>query len=272
MRPEIIKIRKTRKYEISIIQDLIPVEWNIDIKKLFTQYHDIEYFHSVVVTIETEIVGTGMAIVNDSVAWLGLIIVKENHRNKGIGKMITNYLINYSKTKGADKIILIATDLGLRIYKKIGFEHDSYYLFFKSDNPIKIDYTCRNISKIGKNDHNQILNLDCAISGEKREKLLVKYLKSGFKYKNNKAKGYYLPDFGSGLIIADSEKAGIELLKFRLSQNTSPICVPEANKAAIEFLKSLDFYQFSKVPRMFLNRNVNWDSKKVYSRGCGHLG
>lgn len=272
MKKEICKIRKIRKVEIPTVQDFIPANWNMDLEKFCNQHYRQDYFYPVVATINSEIVGTGLAVINDNATWIGNIIVKESHRNKGIGKMITNQLINYSKTKGVNNIILIASDLGLKIYEKIGFEHDLYYLYFKSDNPLKIAYISKNISEIEKNDYTEILNLDHAVSGEKREKLLVHFLKSGFKYKDSKIEGYYLPDFGSGLIIADSEKAGLDLLKFKLSRDMSPLCIPETNKAAITFLGSLGFYQFLKVPRMFLNKNVIWDSKNVYSRGCGHLG
>jgi ribosomal protein S18 acetylase RimI-like enzyme len=269
---ETIKIRKTRKHEFSIIQEFISADGYASLKEFCHWHYNSDYFYPVVATIESEIIGTGIDVINDNAAWLGFINVRENHRNKGIGKMITNHLINYSKTRGIDKIILTATDLGLRIYQKIGFKHDLYYLFFKADNPTKNAYSGSNVSEIEKNDYSQIIKLDYAISGEKREKLLAHYMKSGFKYKERKIKGYYLPDFGRGLIIADSEKAGLDLLKFRLSRDTSPLSVPETNEAAINFFKSLGFCQFLEVPRMFLNKNVVWDSKNIYSRGCGYLG
>jgi len=81
-----------------------------------------------------------------------------------------------------------------------------------------------------------------------------------------------LPDFGKGLIIAESEEAGLELIKFRLSGDTSPICVPETNQIAIDYLNSIGYYQYSSTPRMFLNGNVIWNSKQLFSRGCGYLG
>ena len=63
------------------------------------------------------------------------------------------------------------------------------------------------------------------------------------------------------MIISDSEISGLALLKFRLSRDTSPICVPETNEAAIDYLGSRSYYQYFKTPRMFLNKNVKWDSK-----------
>jgi GNAT superfamily N-acetyltransferase len=272
MQAENLEIRKIKKEELSVIRNLPPADWNIDLEKVYVQHYGQDYFYPVVALIDSEIVGTGIAVVNDKASWLGIIVVRESYRNKGIGKAITDHLINYSKSKGIDTIILAASDLGLPVYKKIGFEHDLNYLFFKTDTPVKIDSISRNISVITKDDHAGIFRLDFAVTGEKREKLLTRLLKAGFKYEDKIVKGYYLPDFGSGLIIADSEVSGIELLKFRLLRDPSPICVPETNIAAIEYLKSINYYQYFKTPRMFLNKNVKWDSKNVYSRGCGYMG
>ena len=272
MEKEIIKVRKTGKNEIAQILEFVQEDWNAPIREFFRIHSRADYFYPAVAKIKSEIIGFGMAVINDNAAWLGFISVKEEHRNKGAGKMITNHLIEYSKTRGAESIILIATEMGLRVYEKIGFEHDLYYLFFRSDKPFKIDFRCSNISRIEKDDYARIFNLDYEISGEKRERLLAHYLQSGFKYKDRKIKGYYLPDFGRGLIIADSEEAGLGLLKFSLSGNTSMLCVPETNMAAITFFNSLDLYQYLKASRMFLNKNIVWNSKKIYLRGCGYLG
>jgi GNAT superfamily N-acetyltransferase len=267
-----IEIRKILKEEFSLIRHLPPIDWNIDLEKVYDYHYEEDYFYPIVAIIDTEIIGTGIAIINDNSTWLGTIIVKEDHRNKGIGKMITNRLIEYSKSKGNDTIILSATNLGLPVYTRIGFLHDLDYQFFKTDNRKKFDSISKNISEINIKDFDRIFELDLAISGERRKNLLINSLKTGFKYMDKDIKGYYLPNFGTGLIIADSEIPGLELLKFRLSRDTSAICIPETNNTAIGFLNSLGYYQFLKTPRMFLNKNVKWDSKNVYSRGCGYLG
>jgi GNAT superfamily N-acetyltransferase len=272
MEAEEFNIRKIRNDELSLIRDLAPTDWKIDLGKVYSQHYDQDYFYPVIAEIESEIVGTGIAIVNDNSTWLGTIIVKEEYRNKGIGKAITNHLINHSKSGGIDTIILAASESGLPVYRKIGFEHDLDYLFFKTDNLKKIETHCEYISAINKNDYPFILRLDFAITGEKREKLLMNSLVNGIKYQDEILRGYYLPEFGTGLIVASSEASGIELLKYKLSVDPSPVCIPETNKAAIQYLNSAGYYRYFKTPRMFLNKNVNWDSKNIFSRGCGYLG
>lgn len=272
MQTEIFEIRKISKDEISLLYEIQPPGWNNDLEKVYNLHYERDYFYPVVALINTEIVGTGVASVNETATWLGNIIVRENYRNKGIGSAITEHLINYSKTKGNSTIILTASELGLPVYKKIGFEHDTNYLFFKSDNEIKIDSVSQSISPIVKSDYDKILELDYSVSGERRVQLLTSTLETGFKYKEERIEGFYLPGFGNGLILANKEIAGLELLKYRFSRDPSSICVPEANKATIDLFLSLGLYQYFKAPRLFLNKNVNWDPQKVYSRGCGYLG
>jgi GNAT superfamily N-acetyltransferase len=272
MSNELFKLRNIRRNEISSIRDLPPRDWNLDIEQVYNRHFGQDYFYPVVAVIKSEIVGTGIAIVHENAAWLGTIIVRDEHRNKGIGNAITRHLIEYSNAQGVETVILAASDMGLPIYSKIGFLADVTYLHFKTDNPPAIDSTSNYISEISQKDHKAILDLDLSVSGEKRKKVLVPALRKGFKYKDDSIKGFYLPDFGVGLIIAETEAAGTELLKFRLSRNSSAICIPETNRIAIDFIASHGFYQFSRNIRMFLNKNVNWKSNGIYARGCGYLG
>jgi GNAT superfamily N-acetyltransferase len=267
-----IKIRKIRNNELHLIRDFPPPDWNLDLEKEYSKHYDQNYFYPVVATSESTFVGTGIAVINDNVSWIGTIIVLEEYRNKGIGTLITYHLIDYSKSKGAETILLCATDLGLPVYQKLGFNHDINYLSFKSNTICKLHPEPGSITHITKKDYQHIFDLDYTITGEKRKELLTSTLITGFKYKDDTIKGFYLPDFGNGLIIACSENAGLELLKFKLKQKPSTVCVPETNKQAIEFLTSMGCSQYLKIPRMYLNKNIIWDSKNVYSRGCGHLG
>ncbi len=272
MQGKTLEIRKVRKDEIPIIKELTPPEWNSDLGKVYHQHYDRDYFYPFVATINEEIVGTGLASINDNATWLGNIIVRESHRNTGIGNAITNHLIEFSKMKGIDTILLFATELGLPVYRKIGFQYDSSYLFFRSDQDLKIDSLSKHIYPIIRSDYDKIFELDYRATGERRVKLLTHDLKTGFKFQSDQIEGYYLPDFGKGLIVADSEIAGTELLKFRLSLDHSPVCIPETNTAGIDLFNLLGLYQYLRAPRLFFNKNVSWNPQKIYARGCGYLG
>jgi ribosomal protein S18 acetylase RimI-like enzyme len=267
-----IELRKIGIDELSLVRDFPPEEWHLDLETLYREHYGQEYFYPSTALINAEIVGTGIAIVHENAVWLGTIIVKPEFRNQGIGRAVTQHLIDHARSRGRETILLAASALGVPVYKRIGFERDLDYIFFKADHPVKIESVSGNIFGITPEDYERVADLDRTVTGERRTQLLARYLKTGVVYYDDRIRGYYLPDFGKGLIIADSSLAGVELLKYRLSRDPSPVCVPETNAMAIGFLRSLGFTQFLQSPRMYLTNNVTWHSQNVYSRGCGYMG
>ena len=267
------EIRRIKEDELALVRDFAPPDWDSNLEKIYRQHYDQPYFQPLVALKDTEIVATGIAVIHRNAAWLGTIIVKDDYRNRGIGGLITNGLIESAKSKGVDTILLTATELGLPVYKKAGFAHDLNYLFFKREGPFAPDFEKQNISRITPEDRDTIFALDFAISGEDRRDLLVHTMDTGYKYTGQASiSGYFLPDFGKGLIIASSDKAGLELLKFKISGDQGSVVVPETNSVAIEFLEANGYTHFQTRPRLFLNKNVTWDSKRIYSRSSGYLG
>lgn len=255
-----------------MVHDFPPEYWNLDLAEVYQQHFDQPYFYPVVSTTKEEITGTGIAVVNQNIAWLGTIIVKPEYRNQGIGTKLTHHLINYTGTREVETLLLTASKPRLNIYKKIGFLHDIEYLWFKQFRAVKINSGSKNIAEINDNDHQDILKIDRMVSGEKRDELLLNSIQNGYKYSHGKTRGYYLPHFGKGLIIADSVHAGLELMKLRLSVDRSPLCIPETNKAAKDFLNANGYFQFASSPRMYLYNRINWAPAMVFSRGSGYTG
>lgn len=269
---ENLDIRPITKEEISLVKDFPPPSWSLNLEQVYIQHFDQSYFYGAVAVLSKEIAGTGMAVVNSNAAWLGTIIVKEDFRRKGIGNAITSHLVNYTKSSGVESIILTASADGLPIYEKMGFNHDLCYVFYIPTSPQASWERNTDIYPINMEDIEEIIQLDYDFTGEDRKALLKNVLMPGFKYKNKDIEGYYLPHCGKGFIAASSGKVGIELLKLRLSLDSSPVCLPETNEAGINFLQSLGFKEYMKIPRMFLGKNVHWQSEAIFSRGSGYLG
>lgn len=273
------EIRPIKEDELPLMRDFAPADWNTNLEKVYGRFYGQPWFHPLVVLDATEIIGTGVAMIYPNAAWLGTIIVKDEYRSRGIGRFITTELIKTVKTKGIDAIILAASSMGLPIYQKLGFTHDLNYLFFKKDGPFHPDFEKENISPITPQDHAAILSIDRRVSGEDRKGLLLHMMDTGFKFtqqgkhgKQGAIDGYFLPDFGKGLIIATTDRVGLELLKFKISGDQSPVVIPETNKAVLEFLVNNGYTHYQTSPRMFLENNVTWDSQRIYARGSGYLG
>ena len=267
-----LELRCIKEDEIPLVKDFPPTDWNLDLSILYRFHFGEPYFHAVIALIDNKIAGTGMVILNKDVAWQGTIIVKEELRNKGIGKSITQNLIDWSNNNGANKILLCATELGKYVYEKLGFKHSMNYLIFK-EGTIKNSSISDSIFKLHKTDFETILSLDKAASGEDRRKIIEKTYLTGFKFVSvDIITGYYLPDFGNGLIVAENEHSGLELLKFRCQYNKDKIAIPESNKAALNFLLCHGFAESIKVPRMYLGSETSWKPEMIYARGSGYLG
>ncbi|HET7117626.1 MAG TPA: GNAT family N-acetyltransferase [Hanamia sp.] len=253
------------------LPDLQPAGWG-DITPAFQFYTSSEFCFPLKVIIDNKIIGIGAAIIHNDVAWMGHIIVHPDLRNKGIGKKISQALVDLCKTKHCETIYLIATDPGAPIYESIGFETETQYLFFKD---IKIDspfLTSQSIVPFEEKYRKHVIAMDKNISGENRIHHLEQHFSKGYIFKNGeKIEGYFLPTFGEGLIIANNPKAGIELMKFRFisKENAS---LPVDNSDAINFLKHNNIKEFRSAKRMRLGIEKPWLPANIYNRIGGHLG
>jgi len=215
--------------------------------------------------------GIGTAIVHGRTAWLAHIIVHKEYRNSGIGTTLTRSLIDFIRGTPCQTILLIATALGEPVYKKAGFEMETEYLFFESGTFLQQE-PVNEITRFKKKYKNALLELDHSVSGEDRKKLLENHLINAFLFvENNSLKGFYIPTLGDGLIISDTQEAGLELMKVRFTLHQK-FCFPLPNQHGINFLISQGFIEYRRASRMILGKRFPWNATKIYNRIGGNLG
>ncbi len=257
--------------DINLITGLLPPGWE-GIIPTIDFYTNSNFCSPIKVTIDKKIVGIGTTILHNDTAWLAHIIVHSDYRNQSIGKLITQTLVESSNSKCCDTIYLLATDLGEPVYKKIGFETETEYLFFKGEKAIGSFTNSENIIAFNSDFKKQILNLDRQVSGEDRMLQLEQHLSSGFVYlQDNDVMGFYLPTLGDGLIIATTNSAGQELMRLRLTSKDFA-SFPIDNVSATEFMSQNNFKQVRKEKRMRLGEKRNWQPTNIYNRIGGNLG
>jgi len=270
----LIKIRKLLKPEIPQLHNFPPEDWNLDLPQVISFHFGYPYFYPVAAEAGNKIVGCGIAMLHGPVCWLGTIIVLPEYRGKGIGTEITSHLSEYCRSKGCENQILIASEMGEPVYRKLGFTTSAAYVFFKRESVLPTQQTS-NVREIKNEDFEKINELDRVISGEKRFNFLERFLSTGWVYdpgKSGDISGVYLPDYGSGLIIAKDSASGLMLLKFRFNQGKTKIAVPSSNTIAQEYLLSEGFQEYRRAPRMVLGEDVKWNPEMVYNRGTGYCG
>jgi hypothetical protein len=186
---------------------------------------------------------------------------------------MTEFLVGFLKSKGCETQLLIATELGEPVYKKVGFKKVTDYQCFDTEIDTNFNYT-NSIREIEYSDLENLYKLDKDANGEDRKHFIDKYYKTGLGYFNNEKEllGFYLPDFGRGLVISIDKKAGIELLRLKHSKKGARTLLPIGNQDGIDFLEKNGLKKGEKCSRMILGKINNWNPKYIYSYGSGYCG
>ncbi len=258
--------------DLNNLSCLQPDGWT-DIVPAFEYYINSSFCYPLKTKIDGQIVGLGVSIIFGDTSWLAHIIVNKDFRNRGIGYEIVQKLLLDLKNESCPTCLLIATELGQPVYEKAGFKIVSPYTFFDRGKSRTYLQISKKVVAFHNEHYSKIMSLDRKISGENREMLLQENTKNAMVYIDNyDVKGFYLPGLGEGLIVAESEEAGIELMKLKLSK-TDKAVIPSENKTAAEFLLQNGFVESqTKGVRMILGQDVDWQPEKIYSRIGGNFG
>ena len=258
------------KNDLKDILHLQPEDWT-DILQPFHFYVQNSFCFPIKCVLKNKIVGLGCGISNGKTAWIAHIIVDKGMRGTGIGKQITQFLVQILKEKECETILLLATALGEIIYRKLGFIEESSYIFMRSETSRPI--LSKDSIPYDRFYKNQILALDQKISGETRDHLILPHLKDSQMYlSKGKVNGIFLPSLGEGLIFADSNTGGIELLKYKISKKATKIVLPIQNEKGVSLLKDYGYIEYSRCIRMSLGRKIKWQPEGIFSRIGGNLG
>ena len=174
-------IRQILESEIYHLQNFPPDDWNLDLPRLFSFHFNHPYFYPVVAEADGRIVGCGIGIIHGAVGWLGTIIVLPEYRRQGIGQKITTHLIDYNRRKGSSTHLLTASEMGEPIYRKLGFEISSTYVFYKRESSIPTR-DISDVREIQQKDFHSIKVLDREVTGEDRFQFIERFLSTGWIY------------------------------------------------------------------------------------------
>lgn len=123
---------------------------------------------------EGKIVSSAAILTYDTnLASIGMVIVHENYRGLGLGKLVTQKCIESVSQYTA--IMLVATKDGEPLYKKIGFTTVDYVHKYLADNYSGAHNLASNeftIEDVHARDFAEIVRLDAAAFGDKRSKFL----------------------------------------------------------------------------------------------------
>ncbi len=267
-------IEELKSNDLKYISALTPDGW-YDVTPLYEMHLNQEYFFPIKLVAENKVIGVGELIINGKIGWLGNIIVCKEFRNQGLGKKLTERLIEMANAKDCESIYLLATPLGKPVYQRLGFQESGKYLFFKKGEMNFPEEKNESIIPFDKKYQNEIFDLDRKAMGEDRSKVLALHLKHSFVYKKadeDEISGFFIPTLGDGVIICNNTIAGYEFIKKRETFGMERIILPEECKETIEFLIQNKYTYFREATFMFLGELKKGNPKMVYSRVGGYLG
>jgi ribosomal protein S18 acetylase RimI-like enzyme len=246
----------------------------MNLPKLVSFHIGHPYYYPVVAVKDGKQAGFANGIIHGTIGWLGNIIVSDEYRRQGIGSHLTGHLIEYFKSKGCTTQLLIASDMGKNIYARAGFRESATYEFYKTTEKISFapsrEVRSLRLEEIGP--IGPIGPIDSEATGEKRFVFLERFLQTARVFADPEIRGFCLPDYGNGLIVAKDAEAGIALLRMQLNEGKTTITIPSSNTVARDFLREHGFQKFRELPRMVLGKEPDWKPDMIFSRGSGYCG
>jgi len=204
------------------------------------------------------------------VAWIGMVLVDEAYRQRGIGRVLLEACIGHLQSRGVRCIKLDATPLGKPVYEALGFQTEwtlaRWELTAAISPAAKSDPDIRDWAA---GDAARAQELDLAAFGTSRKELLVELARDSRAALVTEAiprglTGYGLMRAGSqasylGPIAAESPDAGkalVDALIARCGAEKIYWDIPDLNDAALDWAGNYGFSRQRTLTRMFLGENV----------------
>lgn len=171
------------------------------------------------------IVGTGVASAHGSSGWVGVIFVAAERRGSGLGRAMTETVIDELERRGCRSQVLIASPFGRPLYERLGFVEVDRQVRFAADG-LATDGSAADepidprIRLYAQRDRDAVLALDRDATGEDREAVLDRLLRTETAWVTRDASdrptGYFLrPPWRGGAVIAPDADDGLALLELR---------------------------------------------------------
>jgi hypothetical protein len=199
-----------------------------------------------------------------SVGWMGTLIVKEDVRGEGSGKLLVKKIVDYLKRGGAETIGIYAYPHLVKFYESLGFETENEFLVYKGE--VK-EFSIQESSVVlKKQDVSELINFDFKCFGADRKKLLEPIFlnENNLCYistENNQLCGYVaakvydrMAEIGPLVCHVNHVKEALLLLKTILSRLNGFkvfMYIPKKQTALIKVLSQSGLKEDVSVVRMF---------------------
>jgi len=123
----------------------------------------------IVADADGAIVGTGVGTANGTVGWVGTIFLAPAWRGRGLGRSLTQAIVDGLDGIGCRTFVLVATEEGRRLYERMGFEVQTRYEILEAPGlPSTGDASSSAVRPFEPDALDDMLALDGMATGEDR--------------------------------------------------------------------------------------------------------
>jgi len=215
-----------------------------------------------------EVVGTGVGTANGPVGWLATIWVAADRRRQGLGRAITQELLDRLADAGCRTFVLVATEEGRRLYEAMGFELQARYEILEAPGaPAADDFAeTGHVRAFAATDLGSVLDLDRRSTGEDRRHVIEPFVSPSSARVlevGGEIRGFVIrAPWGGGATIAVDQGAALELLTAR-RQSSGPsgrvrVGLLDGNVAGLEELAAGGYRPIWSAPRLARGAPLDW--------------
>jgi GNAT superfamily N-acetyltransferase len=206
------------------------------------------------------IAGVASCVSFGETGWIGALAVLPGARGAGRGTALTQAAVAWLRARGAQTVLLYATDLGRPIYERLGFVADGTAAAWRG---VAGRAQSTPLRRLSEGDRVAVAQLDAGMTDETRSAVLdaLAPLSGLAAPAGASLAGFALASpWSSGRAIAATDPGvGIGLLAACSSGPTATtLIVPDANEAAVAALRQWRFARVDSAMRMRLGPPRRW--------------
>lgn len=237
-----------------------------------------------VAEFDGRVVGTGVGTSNGSVGWIGTIWVDPASRGAGLGRALTEAVIEALETDGCRTLVLVATDQGLPLYKRMGFAYQARYQILEIGG--LPDTRSPDASRAGApglvtafaaSDAPDLIRLDRAATGEDRAHAIERFANPE-STKVLRVEGHLVAfviraRWGGGATIALDEPSALRILEARRVAagpdgrvRVGLVVAPGGDPARLGRLAAIGLQPVWSAPRLVRGDPLTWQPDSIWGQ------
>jgi predicted N-acetyltransferase YhbS len=283
-----VTIRPMTRADVGPAADMIVAGGWGDRRPFFAFAVGHEACRPIVAELAGRVIATGVGTVNGRSGWVGTVFVEPERRGRGLGRAVTERVIDDLDAAGCRTLVLTASTEGRPLYERMAFETTAEYVIVEAvggdpteDAELRPPTPPRTgVRRFEPADLPAILALDRAASGEDRAHLvaaLANPATTRCAVTDGEIRGFRLrPPWGGGALVAPEPDAAIALLEDRRAGVPAGHRVRAGltarNASGIERLVRLGWTDTFRIPRMELGEPLAWEPAAIWGQFSFALG